>query len=55
MEVLPVLSSTVHVATLWLYPALSDQVQLCVHLNGLHLCIIVIIRGKAVGKTCLMR
>ena len=48
MEVLPVLSSTVNMAALWLYPALSDQVQFCVHLNGLHLCIIVIICGEAV-------
>lgn len=51
MEVLPVLSSTVNVATLWLYPALGDQIQFCVHLNGLHLCIIVIICGEAGRKT----
>jgi len=51
MEVLPVLSSTVNMAALWLYPALSDQVQFCVHLNGLHLCIIVIICGEAERKT----
>lgn len=56
MEVLPVLSSTVDMATLRLYPALSDQVQFCVYFNGLHLCIIVIICGKAgrksKGKSC---
>lgn len=51
MEVLPVLSSTVDMATLGLYPALSDQVQFCVHFNGLYLCIIVIICGKAGGKS----
>lgn len=51
MEVLPVLSSTVDMATLWLYPALSDQVQFCVHFNGLYFCIIVIICGKAGGKS----
>lgn len=51
MEVLPILSSTVDMAALWLYPALSDQVQFCVYLNGLYLRIIVIICGKAGGKT----
>lgn len=51
MEVLPVLSSTVDMATLWLYPALSDQVQFCVHFNGLYFCVIVIICGKAGGKS----
>lgn len=51
MEVLPILCSTVNMAALRLYPALSDQVQFCVHFNGLYLRIIVIICGKAGGKT----
>lgn len=36
-----------HKATLGLHPALGHQVQLRVHVHGLHLSVVVVIRGKA--------
>lgn len=36
-----------HDAALRLHPALRHQVQLCVHVNRLHLCVVVFISGEA--------
>lgn len=45
------LQSAQHRPTLRLHPALRHQVQLRVHIDGLHLSVIIVISGEAEGAS----
>lgn len=46
LEVAMLVHAVHHCAGLWFYPALCHKVQLCVHIYGLHLGVVVIISGE---------
>lgn len=46
LKVAKLVNAVQHCAALWFHPALCHKIQLCVHIYGLHLRIIVIISGE---------